>query len=58
MADGKSRPIFLRDFFGFKRNPIDIDKVEPVEDIVKHFVIGAMSFGAISKEAHEALRWP
>ena len=55
MADGKSRPIFLRDFFGFKRNPIDIDKVEPVEDIVKHFVTGAMSFGAISKEAHEAL---
>ena len=55
MADGKSRPIFLHDFFGFKRNPIDIDKVEPVEDIVKHFVTGAMSFGAISKEAHEAL---
>nr|WP_302978605.1 glutamate synthase large subunit [Paraprevotella clara] len=55
MADGKSRPIFLRDFFGFKRNPIDIDKVEPVENIVKHFVTGAMSFGAISKEAHEAL---
>ena len=55
IADGKSRPIFLRDFFGFKRNPIDIDKVEPVEDIVKHFVTGAMSFGAISKEAHEAL---
>ena len=55
MADGKSRPIFLRDFFGFKRNPIDISKVEPVEDIVKHFVTGAMSFGAISKEAHEAL---
>ena len=55
MADGKSRPIFLHDLFGFKRNPIDIDKVEPVEDIVKHFVTGAMSFGAISKEAHEAL---
>ena len=55
MADGKSRPIFLHDFFGFKRNPIDIDKVEPVEDIVKQFVTGAMSFGAISKEAHEAL---
>ena len=55
MADGKSRPIFLHDFFGFKRNPIDIDKVEPVDDIVKHFVTGAMSFGAISKEAHEAL---
>lgn len=55
LADEKASPIFLRDFFGFKRNPIDIDKVEPVEDIVKHFVTGAMSFGAISKEAHEAL---
>lgn len=55
LADSKPAPIFIRDFFDFKRNPIDIDKVEPVEDIVKHFVTGAMSFGAISKEAHEAL---
>ena len=55
IVDGKKQPIFLRDFFGFKRNPFDINKVEPVEDIVKHFVTGAMSFGAISKEAHEAL---
>jgi len=55
MVDGKDSPLFLRDFFGHKRNPIDIEKVEPVENIVKHFVTGAMSFGAISKEAHEAL---
>ena len=54
-VDEKENPIFLRDFFGFKRNPISIDQVEPVESIVKHFVTGAMSFGAISKEAHEAL---
>ena len=54
-VDEKESPIFLRDFFGFKRNPISIDQVEPVESIVKHFVTGAMSFGAISKEAHEAL---
>ncbi|MDD5870872.1 MAG: glutamate synthase large subunit [Bacteroidales bacterium] len=54
-VDGKEQPIFLRDFFTFKRNPISIDEVEPVESIVKHFVTGAMSFGAISKEAHEAL---
>ena len=54
-VDGKAQPIFLRDFFQFKRNPISIDEVEPVDDIVKHFVTGAMSFGAISKEAHEAL---
>src|SRR5574344_646665 len=55
LVDNKPAPIFLRDFFDFKRNPIDIEKVEPVENIVKHFVTGAMSFGAISKEAHEAL---
>lgn len=54
-VDKKENPIFLRDFFGFRRAPISIDQVEPVEDIVKHFVTGAMSFGAISKEAHEAL---
>ena len=50
-------PIFLRDFLGFKRAavPTPIDDVEPVESIVKHFVTGAMSFGALSKEAHEAL---
>ena len=54
-VDGKKEPIFLRDFFEFKRNPISIDEVEPVESIVRHFVTGAMSFGAISKEAHEAL---
>ena len=55
LADHKESPIFLRDFFEWKRNPISIDKVESVADIVKHFVTGAMSFGAISKEAHEAL---
>ena len=55
LADKKKSPIFLRDFFTFKRNPISIDEVESVDDIVKHFVTGAMSFGAISKEAHEAL---
>lgn len=55
LVDHKERPIFLRDFFEFKRNPIPVDEVESVDDIVKHFVTGAMSFGAISKEAHEAL---
>ncbi len=55
LVDGKEDPIFLRDFLQFKRNPIPVDRVEPVEDIVKHFVTGAMSFGAISKEAHEAI---
>ena len=55
LADEKEEPIFLRDFFDFRRSPIDINEVEPVESIVKHFVTGAMSFGALSKEAHEAL---
>ena len=55
LVDEKDAPIFIRDFFDFRRNPIDIEKVEPVEQIVKHFVTGAMSFGALSKEAHEAM---
>lgn len=55
LVDEKDAPIFIRDFLDFKRNPIDIDKVEPVESIVKHFVVGAMSFGALSREAHEAI---
>src|SRR5574344_2128157 len=54
-VNDKTDPIFIRDFFGFKKNPIDIAKVEPVEEIVKHFVTGAMSFGALSKEAHETI---
>ncbi len=56
-ADGgqEDSPMFIRQFFNFKRNPISIDEVEPVENIVKHFVTGAMSFGALSKEAHEAM---
>ena len=56
-VDEKEKPIFIRDFFGFKKaaTPIPLDEVEPVESIVKHFVTGAMSFGAISKEAHEAI---
>ena len=54
-VDEKEDPIFIRDFFDFKHNPIPVDEVEPVETIVKHFVTGAMSFGALSKEAHEAM---
>ena len=69
LVDEKEDPIFLRDFLSFKKvstplhnregqggeSPISIDEVEPVESIVKHFVTGAMSFGALSIEAHEAL---
>ena len=57
LVDEKADAIFIRDFFDFKRaaRPIDINRVEPVESLVKHFVAGAMSFGALSKEAHEAI---
>lgn len=57
MVDEKEEPIFIRDFFAFKKaaTPTPLDEVEPVESIVKHFVTGAMSFGALSTEAHEAL---
>ena len=41
--------------FKFAPDPIPIDEVEPAKDIVKRFTTGAMSFGAISKEAHETL---
>ena len=55
IIDNKPEPLFLRDYFKFKSNPISIDEVEPVDNIVKRFIGAAMSFGAISKEAHEAI---
>lgn len=55
MVDSKESPIFLRDFLDFRRAPISIDRVESVENIVQRFVTGAMSYGSISREAHEAM---
>ena len=63
LVDEKDSPIFLRDFLTFKKASTPLptqggaggESVEPVESIVKHFVTGAMSFGALSIEAHEAL---
>ncbi|PWK66071.1 glutamate synthase (NADPH/NADH) large chain [Streptomyces sp. CG 926] len=51
------RLMTLRGLFGFKsdREAISIDEVESVADIVKRFSTGAMSYGSISKEAHETL---
>ncbi|MBT2405671.1 MULTISPECIES: glutamate synthase large subunit [unclassified Streptomyces] len=51
------RLMTLRGLFGFKsdRPSISIDEVESVADIVKRFSTGAMSYGSISKEAHETL---
>ncbi|MEP7055185.1 MAG: glutamate synthase large subunit [Actinomycetota bacterium] len=46
----------LRGLFRFNDgSPIPIDEVEPVSEIVKRFSTGAMSYGSISKEAHETL---
>ena len=55
LVDEKQSPIFIRDFFALRHNPIPLDEVEPEADIVRHFVAGAMSFGALSREAHEAI---
>ncbi|MBP5540008.1 MAG: glutamate synthase large subunit [Bacteroidales bacterium] len=55
LVDGKADPLFLRDYFQFRSNPIPIEEVEPVESIVKRFVGAAMSFGAMSKEVHETI---
>ncbi len=52
----KPRPIFLRDRLQIRsEGAIDISQVQSVESITQRFVTGAMSFGSISKEAHEAL---
>ncbi len=46
----------LRGLFTFKKTEaIPLDEVEPASEIVKRFVTGAMSYGAISNEAHEAI---
>ena len=47
----------LRGLFGFDsgREPIDVDEVEPASAIMRRFSTGAMSYGAISAEAHEVL---
>ena len=39
----------------YAENPIPIEEVEPAKEIVKRFTTGAMSYGSISKEAHETL---
>ena len=55
--DQSQRLATLRGLLGFKYapDPIPIDEVEPVEAITKRFKTGAMSYGSISQEAHEAL---
>ena len=50
------RLLTIRGMLKFKnKKPVNIEDVEPVENIMKRFVTGAMSYGSISKEAHEAI---
>ncbi|MFN0074740.1 MAG: glutamate synthase large subunit, partial [Chloroflexota bacterium] len=59
LVDDQSRRLAtLRGLFNFKhglRTPVPIDEVEPASEIFKRFATGAMSYGSISKEAHETL---
>lgn len=57
MSENKENPMYLRDLMEIEsdREPIPIDQVESEEAIMKRFVSEAISFGAISKEAHETL---
>lgn len=57
LVDHENRkPLFIRGCVNLKKgNPVPVDEVEPVESIMKRFVTGAMSYGSISKEAHEAM---
>jgi glutamate synthase (NADPH/NADH) large chain len=48
-------PGFIRGLLRLKKNPIPVEEVESVEQIMHRFVTGAMSYGSISREAHEAL---
>ena len=58
LIDGQNRQLTtLRGMLEIKKadEPIPLEEVEPVASIVKRFATGAMSFGSISKEAHETL---
>jgi glutamate synthase (NADPH) large chain len=54
--DQSKNPVTLRSLLEFKKvNSVPLEEVEPVEEIVKRFATGAMSFGSISKEAHQTI---
>jgi len=50
-----AHPGFIRGLLRIKKNPIPLAEVEPAENIMKRFVTGAMSYGSISREAHETM---
>ena len=58
LVDFADKPHTLRGLLDLRFDPnggIPIDEVEPVESVVRRFGVGAMSYGAISQEAHECL---
>ena len=58
LIDGRNRTLCtLRGLLRLKQSakPVPLEEVEPAREIVKRFTTGAMSFGSISKEAHETL---
>ncbi len=58
LVDDESRPHTLRGLLAFNFSectPVPLDEVEPIEEIVKRFKTGAMSYGSISQEAHECM---
>ncbi len=57
LVDDEDKPHTLRALMAFspKNEKIPLDEVEPEEEIMKRFQTGAMSFGSLSKEAHETL---
>ena len=57
LIDAEDSEVTLRGLleFNYSSKEIPLEEVEPVEEIVKRFKTGAMSYGSISKEAHEAL---
>lgn len=57
MINEEMDPVNIRGLFEFNyaKKPVPIDEVESVDSIVRRFKTGAMSYGSISQEAHEAL---
>lgn len=57
IAANRTAPMYLRDLMEIEsdRKPIDLSEVESEESLMKRFVTEAISFGAISKEAHETI---
>ncbi len=55
-SEERDRPVTLRGLLEFaEREPVPLEEVEPASEIVKRFATGAMSFGALGREAHETL---